>query len=71
MAVAGSAQTPVHLAGYPQGDPEFQAPVPLLATPWMLERESGGIVYFACSSPAKIERFDLASGTAGDTPVAS
>jgi uncharacterized protein YcfL len=44
-------------------DLEVQPSVPLLPTPWLARHESGGIVYFLYTTAARVERFDLASGS--------
>ena len=59
--LCGAEATPAQVP--PQGLAEAgPGPQRLIATPWLDKLESGGIVYFHYTSPARIERFDLASG---------
>jgi hypothetical protein len=56
-----TVQVPAGLTA--ERDLEVQPSVPLLPTPWLARHESGGIVYFLYTTAARVERFDLASGS--------
>jgi hypothetical protein len=47
----------------PQPKPNPERPLGLTSTAWVDSMESGGIVYFLFAAPAKIERYDLATGS--------
>ena len=65
-APAGAASTVV--VHTPEGDliapdPTAKPAVEVLTTAWLAAREQNGVVYFAFTSPPRIERYDLATRT--------
>lgn len=59
-----------------EADPEYQVSFEVATTPWLVAKDSEGIVYFVYQSPARIERFNMGADTwmpeisLSDTPTA-